>query len=46
MSKEKIFPLILIIINLVAGTIYFSKGDWKRGCYWLFAAGLNYCVSF
>lgn len=46
MSKEKIFPLILILIDIIAGAVYYSKGDWKKGTYWIAAAVLSYCVTF
>ncbi len=45
-SVEKIFPLLLIIIDVVAGGVYFANGDIKKGIYWVAAATLSYCVTF
>ena len=45
-SIEKIFPLVLIIIDIVAGAIYFCQGDVKRAIYWVAAATLTYTVTF
>ena len=44
--KEKIFPIVTILLNLAAATIYFSSGDVKKGTYWTAAAVLTACVTF
>jgi hypothetical protein len=44
--NPKIFPAILIALNICAAVVYFSNGDIKRGVYWVAAATLTYCVSF
>jgi len=41
-----IFPLILIIIDVLAAIPYFIHGDYKKGIYWIAAAILNICVTF
>ena len=43
---EKIFPIILMILDILAGIVYFCNGDIKKGLYWLFAFGLTYTVTF
>lgn len=43
---EKIFPVILMILDILAGIVYFYNGDLKQGFYWLFAFGLTYTVTF
>jgi len=45
-KPEHIFPLLLILIDIVAAIMYFVKGDTKRGVYWIAAAVLNYTVTF
>lgn len=45
-KPEHIFPLLLILIDIVAAIMYFVKGDTKSGVYWIAAAVLNYTVTF
>ncbi|NMA65330.1 MAG: hypothetical protein GX957_03700 [Clostridiaceae bacterium] len=45
-TPTKIFPLILILINVCAALMCFKQKDFKKGIYWLMAAGLNVCVTF
>lgn len=42
---EKIFPTILIILDVGASIVYFSQGDIKRGVYWLAAMTLTVCIT-
>lgn len=44
--KEKVFPIILIILDICASVPYFAAGNFKTGIYWLAAAVLNICVTF
>lgn len=44
--KEKIFPLILIIIDFLSAVPYAVSGDYKKSIYWVAAAILNICVTF
>lgn len=46
MKIEKIFPLILIILDVAAAVVYACKTDWKMAVYWIAAAVLNICVTF
>lgn len=41
----RLFPWTLIILSMLASVVYFWHGDWRRGCYWLFAACLNISVT-
>lgn len=45
-KPTQILPVILIIINIAAGIICFSKRDIKNGIYWIAAAILNFSVAF
>ncbi len=44
MKPESIFPALLILGNLGACTVYFLKGKYLPGWYWLAALQLNVCV--
>lgn len=46
MNKEQIFPLILIILDILSSIPYAVSGDWKKSIYWIAAAVLNICVTF
>jgi hypothetical protein len=46
MSRNQIFPLILIILDIGAAFVYGSEYNWRLCGYWLFAAGLTVCVTF
>lgn len=42
---SRIFPFILIILDICAALVYFFCGDMKRGIYWIAAAVLTVCVT-
>jgi hypothetical protein len=46
MPVEKIFPTVLILLDLGAGIVYVCGGDWKRMIYWTAAAILTATVTF
>lgn len=46
MHITKLFPLILILLDVAAAGVYAAHGDWKRLVYWLAAATLTATVSF
>jgi len=46
MPIEKIFPTILIIIDILAGLIYLYQSDKKHFIYWLSAACLTFSVTW
>ena len=42
----KIFPTILIALDLGAAVVYGISGDWRKVVYWVAAAVLNAAVTF
>jgi hypothetical protein len=47
MTREKLFPLILIILDLAAALVYaFTSHDIRKVVYWLAAAILSITVTF
>lgn len=46
MDKTKIFPLLLIILDLGAAVVYGLKHEAKMTVYWIAAAVLNAAVTF
>ena len=46
MNMTKLFPLILITLDVAAAVVYCCNGDIKRTIYWLTAATLTATVTF
>lgn len=46
MDKTKIFPLLLIVLDLGAAVVYGIQHDMRKMVYWLAAAVLNIAVTF
>ena len=46
MSKEQIFPAILIALNIGAAVMSSTVHDWRKVIYWIAAAVLNAVVTF
>ena len=46
MRYEKLFPTLLIILDICAAITYMPAGDWRRVIYWLAAAVLTACVTY
>lgn len=44
--NPKIFPTILIVLDVVASIVYLSSNDWRRAIYWIAAAVLTATVTF
>lgn len=44
--NEKIFPTILIILDVAAAMVYCTKGDVRKIVYWLAAAALTIAVTY
>lgn len=42
----KIFPTVLMAIDVLAGIVYLCHGDLKRCVYWLAAATLTATVTY
>lgn len=46
MDKTKIFPLLLIMLDIGAAVVYGFQHDVRKVIYWLAAAVLNIAVTF
>jgi uncharacterized membrane protein YjjP (DUF1212 family) len=44
--NEKIFPTVLMIVNIAAAVVYLVNGDWKRALYWFSACVLTFTVTY
>ena len=44
--NPKLFPALLIALDLAAGAVYATHGDWRRLVYWTAAAVLTATVTF
>jgi len=44
--NEKVFPTILIILDIAAAIVWITKGDWRKMTYWLAAAVLTFVVTY
>lgn len=42
----KIFPTILIVLDIGASIVYACNYDWRHAGYWIMAAGLTICVTY
>lgn len=42
----KVFPSVLIALDVAAAVVYATCGDWRRFIYWLSAATLTATVTF
>jgi len=43
---EKIFPTILIVLDITSAVVYACGGDIRRMIYWVAAATLTACVTY
>ena len=43
---QKIFPTLLIVLDVFAAVGYVPCGDWRKVVYWLAAATLTYVVTW
>ena len=43
---KKLFPTLLIILDVCAATGYVPTGDWRKVIYWLAAATLTTVVTW
>jgi len=44
--SPKIFPTVLILLDIAASIVYTCHGDWRKAVYWLAAAILTVTVTF
>jgi hypothetical protein len=42
----RVFPTILIVLDVAAAVVYGFSGDWRRVVYWVSAAVLTASVTF
>ncbi len=41
----KLFPILLITLDILSSLVYAVYGDWRKCIYWLAAAILSICVT-
>jgi hypothetical protein len=46
MRFEKLFPTLLIFLDICAALSYLPAGDWRRVIYWLAAATITTVVTY
>lgn len=44
--STKLFPTILIVLDIAAALAYIPSADWRKIIYWLAAAALTYVVTW
>jgi hypothetical protein len=44
--STKLFPTILIVLDIAAALAYIPSMDWRKIIYWLAAAALTYVVTW
>lgn len=44
--NPKIFPSVLIALDVAAAVVYAEAGDWRRAIYWFAAAVLTATVTY
>lgn len=44
--SPKLFPIVLIVLDVAAGMVYSCHGDWRKTVYWIAAAVLTAVVTF
>jgi ABC-type multidrug transport system permease subunit len=44
----KIFPTIMIILSILSALMYTIRdiADWRHILYYLFAAGITFCITY
>jgi len=45
-TKQQVFPTILIILDICAALAYVPMCDWRKIVYWLAAAALTVVVTY
>ena len=43
---EKVFPTMLIVLDVFAAAAYAPTGDWRKVVYWLAAATLTTVITW
>lgn len=42
----RLFPTVLIVLDVLASAVWWWHGDWRKVVYWLAAAVLTYVVTW
>lgn len=42
----RVFPSLLILLDLAAAVVYLYYGDYRRAIYWIAAATLTACITY
>lgn len=45
-DMQKIFPTLLVILDVCAAMAYLPTGDWRKVVYWLAAATLTAVITW
>ena len=45
-EMHRLFPTLLIILDICAAMAYTPSGDWRKVIYWLAVAILTTCVTY
>jgi hypothetical protein len=45
-EMNKIFPTILIVLDVCAALAYVPAGDWRKIGYWISAAAITFFVTY
>jgi len=46
MTRQQIFPTILIILDVFAALAYIPVDDWRKVVYWIAAAVLTAAITY
>jgi len=46
MINPKLFPTVLVVLDIASSACYFYACDWRKGIYWLAAAVLTFVVTY
>lgn len=46
LTDPRLFPGVLVVLDLCAAAVYTFHLDWRRAIYWFAAAVLTVCVTF
>ena len=46
MTRQQIFPTILMVLDVCAGAVWYANGNIRRAIYWVCAAVLTATVTF
>jgi len=44
--NPKVFPSVLIVLDVAAAVVYAAGGDWRKAVYWISAAVLTASVTY